>query len=152
MYELFYWPQIQGRGEFIRLALEDVGAPYDDVARDPARGVAAIRALLDASLVKGMAHITGGGITENLPRIFPEGCSAEIDRASWSVPPLFRFIAERGGIADAEMLRAFNMGVGMIVTCDTATAAQIRDLAMQAGVDSWMLGHLRPGSGRVHLV
>lgn len=50
MYELFYWPQIQGRGEFIRLALEDAGAPYDDVARDPARGVAAIRALLDAPL------------------------------------------------------------------------------------------------------
>lgn len=49
MYELYYWPQIQGRGEFIRLALEDAGAPYDDVARDPARGVAAIRALLDAS-------------------------------------------------------------------------------------------------------
>ena len=58
-----------------------------------------VRPLLQAGLVKGMAHITGGGITENLPRILPKGCCAEIDRSSWSVPPLFTFLAERGGIA-----------------------------------------------------
>jgi phosphoribosylformylglycinamidine cyclo-ligase len=68
------------------------------------------------------------------------------------VPSVFRVLQEAGQVATDEMFRAFNMGIGMIVTCDTATAARIRDFAAQAGVDSCMLGHLRPGSGRVHLV
>jgi len=76
-----------------------------------------VRPLLDANLIKGMAHITGGGITENLPRILPPGCAAEIDRGAWPIPPVFSFMAERGGIADDEMYRAFNMGIGLIIAC-----------------------------------
>jgi phosphoribosylformylglycinamidine cyclo-ligase len=67
--------------------------------------------LLDARLIKGMAHITGGGITENLPRVLPEGCAAEVSRRSWQVPPIFQVIRSRGQIPDDEMLRAFNMGM-----------------------------------------
>lgn len=84
-----------------------------------------MRPLLDAGLVKGMAHITGGGITENLPRILPDRCTAVIDRRTWNVPPVFSFIATRGGIADAEMLRAFNMGIGLIVACGGAVADDV---------------------------
>lgn len=84
-----------------------------------------IKPLLEAGLVKGMAHITGGGITENLPRVFPDGCAAEISRGAWAVPPVFRFIADRGGIADQEMLRAFNMGIGLIVACRDADADSV---------------------------
>jgi len=102
--------------------------------------------------VHSMAHITGGGIPGNLDRALPPHLDAVVETSAWTVPSVFRVLQEAGQVATDEMFRAFNMGVGMIVTCDTATAAQIRDLATQAGVDSWMLGHLRPGSGRVHLV
>jgi phosphoribosylformylglycinamidine cyclo-ligase len=76
-----------------------------------------VRPLLKAGVIKGMAHITGGGITENLPRTLPDGCAARIDREAWSVPPLFRFIADRGGIEPNEMFRAFNMGIGLVLVC-----------------------------------
>ncbi len=92
-----------------------------------------VRPLLQAGLVKGMAHITGGGITENLPRILPGGCEAEIRRGAWSVPPLFTFIAERGGIADDEMLRAFNMGIGLLVACAAEAGARVLELLKQSG-------------------
>lgn len=92
-----------------------------------------IRPLLQAGVIKGMAHITGGGLTENLPRILPEGCEAEIRRSAWSVPPLFTFIAERGGIAGDEMLRAFNMGIGLIVACDVDSSARVVELLKHSG-------------------
>lgn len=77
----------------------------------------AVKPLLAAGLVKGMAHITGGGITENLPRVLPPGCAADICTTAWAVPPLFRLLQERGDIARDEMFRAFNMGVGLILAC-----------------------------------
>ena len=102
--------------------------------------------------VHAMAHITGGGIPGNLDRALPPHLDAVVETSAWPIPSLFRMLQEAGRVETAEMFRAFNMGVGMIVICDTADAGPIRDLATQAGVDSWMLGHLRPGSGRVHLV
>ena len=102
--------------------------------------------------VHAMAHITGGGIPGNLDRALPSHLDAVVETSAWPVPSLFRVLQEAGQVETAEMFRAFNMGVGMIVICDTADAGHIRDLATQAGVDNWMLGHLRPGSGRVHLV
>jgi phosphoribosylformylglycinamidine cyclo-ligase len=74
-----------------------------------------IEPLLDAGVLKGMAHITGGGITENLPRIFPAGIGAEVRKGSWPVLPVFRYMQEKGGIEEAEMYRTFNMGIGMIL-------------------------------------
>ena len=85
---------------------------------------ATARLLLEHNLVKGLAHITGGGITENLPRMLPEGCAAEIDRRAWDLPPLFRLLQQRGAIATDEMFRAFNMGVGLIICVDAAAAGQ----------------------------
>ena len=73
-----------------------------------------VLALLDEFGVKGLAHITGGGITENLPRVFPEGCRALVRRGSWEILPVFKFIQEKGRIDEAEMLRDFNMGIGLI--------------------------------------
>ncbi len=93
----------------------------------------AIRPLLAAGVVKGMAHITGGGITENLPRVLPEGCAAQVDRRAWTVPPIFRFLQERGNIATDEMFRAFNMGIGLIVVCAKGDADRARDLLATAG-------------------
>ena len=92
----------------------------------------AVRPLLERGLVKGMAHITGGGITENLPRILPEGCAAQIDRRRLgSAGRSSSCCSTRGRIADDEMFRAFNMGIGLIVVC--AAADQDRVMASLLG-------------------
>ena len=79
-----------------------------------------IRPLLTTSMIKGMAHITGGGVTDNLPRILPDGLHAEIDRDAWNVPAIFTWLQERGDVPDADMYRTFNMGIGLIVACAAA--------------------------------
>ena len=105
-----------------------------------------------AGTIKGLAHITGGGITENLPRILPAGCAAEIDRAAWSVPPLFRLLQQHGGIATDEMFRAFNMGIGLIATCAARDADRlVTDLAA-AGEAAVRLGRIVAGDRAVAYV
>ena len=86
--------------------------------------------------IRAMSHITGGGMTENLPRVLPDGLAANIELKSWNVPPLFRLIQGRGDVADDEMMRVFNMGVGMVLIADPARADGV--LAQVAG--SWRLG------------
>ncbi|MEX2182258.1 MAG: phosphoribosylformylglycinamidine cyclo-ligase [Gemmatimonadaceae bacterium] len=110
--------------------------------------------LLGGSLrrVHAMAHITGGGIPGNLDRALPPNLDAVVETAAWKIPPTFRVLEAAGGVARSEMYRAFNMGVGMVVITDTSGAVHIRDIASQAGVANWVIGHTRPGSGRVHLV
>jgi phosphoribosylformylglycinamidine cyclo-ligase len=76
-------------------------------------------------LVKGLAHITGGGLIGNLPRIFPEGIGALIEKNSWSIPPIFDLIKRRGDIEEAEMFRVFNMGIGMVIVCDSASVDRL---------------------------
>jgi phosphoribosylformylglycinamidine cyclo-ligase len=102
--------------------------------------------------VHAMAHITGGGIPGNLDRALPSHLDAVVETAAWDIPATFRVLEEAGQVDRSEMYRAFNMGVGMIVMTDTAGASYIRDVATQAGVESWVIGHTRPGTGRVHLV
>jgi phosphoribosylformylglycinamidine cyclo-ligase len=98
--------------------LAEVGTTVGEALLAPHRSyLDVVRPLLAAGVVKGMAHITGGGITENLPRVLPEGCAAAVDARSWSVPTIFRVLQERGSIATEEMFRAFNMGIGLIVVC-----------------------------------
>ncbi len=89
--------------------------------------------LLDGGRVKGMAHITGGGITENLPRVFPDGCAAAVDRGAWAVPPLFTFVQERGGIGADEMYRAFNMGIGLVIVCEAWEQRRMLAAVAEAG-------------------
>jgi phosphoribosylformylglycinamidine cyclo-ligase len=83
-------------------------------------------------LIKGMAHITGGGFEENVPRILPEGLGARIDTHAWSVPPIFPFMQRAGGIDDAEMYRVFNMGIGMVFAVSPRHADQLRDAVPDA--------------------
>ncbi len=92
-----------------------------------------IRPVIDRRWAKGLAHITGGGITENLPRILPDGCGAEIDKRSWQVPPIFRVLQQRGSIAVDEMFRAFNMGIGLIVACSPRDADRVINTIRTAG-------------------
>jgi phosphoribosylformylglycinamidine cyclo-ligase len=104
------------------------------------------------SRIHAMAHITGGGIPGNLDRALPAHLDAVVETSAWDIPTVFRVLEEAGGVERAEMFRAFNQGVGMIVITDTPGAEAVRDLAAKTGVDSWIIGTTRPGSGRVHLV
>ncbi len=90
--------------------------------------------MLEAGLVRGLAHITGGGITENLPRVLPEGCGAAIDTRAWPVPAVFRFLQQRGGVATDEMFRTFNMGIGMVVVCGARDAGRVVEIVGDARV------------------
>ena len=98
--------------------------------------------VLDRGWIKGMAHITGGGITENLPRILPQGLGFSLDRGSWTIPPLFAWLQRAGQLDDAEMFRAFNMGVGLIAVCSPDHAASLRSAL---GPASWLLGTVGDG-------
>ena len=100
----------------------------------------AVEPLLETGWIKGMAHITGGGITENLPRTLPDGRSFRLDHSSWTVPPLFRWLQRGGAVGDAEMFRAFNMGVGLIMVCATSRANDLLDRLRSGGERPWVLG------------
>jgi phosphoribosylformylglycinamidine cyclo-ligase len=108
-----------------------------------------MRPLISSNLVKGMAHITGGGITENLPRILPDGTAAAIARDAWTVPPIFRLLQDRGGIAEDEMFRAFNMGIGLVIVCAGAHAGRVIDALVGAGEHPVRLGAIVAGSPSV---
>jgi len=116
------------------------------VHRSYLKALAPVRGVIHA-----MAHITGGGLPGNLDRSLPPTLDAVVDTASWQVPNVFRVLAEAGGVAGDEMFRAFNMGVGMVVITDASGAARIRASATAAGVESWMLGEVVAGTGRVIL-
>jgi phosphoribosylformylglycinamidine cyclo-ligase len=75
--------------------------------------------------VRALAHITGGGITDNLPRVLPEGCQAVIDKRAWEVPALFRFLWEAGHVPEDDMYRSFNMGIGLIAACRAGDVDQL---------------------------
>jgi phosphoribosylformylglycinamidine cyclo-ligase len=112
-----------------------------------------LRPLIGRELVKGLAHITGGGITDNLPRMLPESRLALIDRSSWPVPPIFQFLARAGDVPDDEMLRAFNMGIGMIVACDERNEAEVLALLEEhGGSGSVVIGRIGEGERGVAYV
>ncbi|MGV6804069.1 MAG: phosphoribosylformylglycinamidine cyclo-ligase [Ruegeria sp.] len=90
-------------------------------------------AAIRAKGVHALAHITGGGLTENLPRVLPEGLGAQIDLTAWSLPPVFGWMAETGGIAESEMLKTFNCGVGMIVVCAADRAEYLATMLSDSG-------------------
>ena len=92
-----------------------------------------VRPLLRGVAIKGMAHITGGGITDNLPRILPEGVHAEIDPRAWTVPPVFRWLQSRGSVPTDDMLRTFNMGIGLIIACAAEAAHGVLESLAAAG-------------------
>jgi phosphoribosylformylglycinamidine cyclo-ligase len=112
----------------------ELGEPIGAALLAPHRSyLPIIRPLLGERLIKGMAHITGGGITDNLPRILPNGTGAVIDRAAWRVPALFQWLQKTGGVPEADMLRTFNMGIGLIVACAENDAARVLSMLASSG-------------------
>ena len=100
----------------------------------------AIAPLIETGWIKGMAHITGGGIPGNLPRILPDGLGYSLDAGSWTVPPLFSWLQRAGGVDLGEMFRAFNMGVGLLLVCDLAQSDALLGRLNQAGESAWVVG------------
>ena len=108
-----------------------------------------LRPALDRGLVKALAHLTGGGVFDNLPRVLPEACAADIERAAWPVSPLFQLIAEVSGLPDDELFRTFNMGVGLMIVCDPQDESALRDAIKEP---LFLLGHLTAGPRGVRMV
>lgn len=108
-----------------------------------------LRPLLGEGVVRGLAHITGGGLIDNVPRILPSTLSARIDRSSWEVPNLFRILRQGGRVDEMEMFRAFNMGVGMVVVVSAESAPGVLTRLNEAGETAWLAGEIVRGDGTV---
>jgi phosphoribosylformylglycinamidine cyclo-ligase len=120
------------------------GQPMRDVVMAPTRIYVKPLLKLIASLpVKGMAHITGGGITENVPRVLPAGLTAEVKKGSWAMPPLFTWLQAQGNVLDEEMYRTFNCGIGMVVIVAKEQAQVALDLLQAEGETVSIIGHIR---------
>ncbi|HJU50377.1 MAG TPA: AIR synthase-related protein, partial [Pseudogulbenkiania sp.] len=107
-------------------------------------------ALMQQLNVKGMAHITGGGITENTPRVLPENTVAQIDAKSWEMPKLFQWLQAEGNVDAQEMYRTFNCGIGMVVIVDAANADQAAALLTEQGETVSRIGVIRARNGDEH--
>jgi len=102
--------------------------------------------------IKAMAHITGGGFYENIPRVLPEGLGMKIEKGSWPVQPIFRKIQEKGQIEEKEMFRTFNMGVGMVLIVASRNAQQALSLFEKTGQKAWIIGEVIQGRKEVVFV
>lgn len=127
------------------------GQPFRDVVMAPTRiYVKSMLALMQAVSVKGMAHITGGGITENIPRVLPAGLTAEIKKGSWAMPPLFTWLQAQGNVEEQEMYRTFNCGIGMAVIVNAADAERAVALLQASGEQVAVIGQIRASASGEH--
>ena len=146
-----------------KLFFEDAGYTADTYL-DEAEGTAgavllrphvsylrALDSLLDRGIIKGLAHITGGGLLENIPRILPEGTDAEIQRGSWPVLPVFNLLQRLGNIDEPEMFRTFNMGIGMAIVCDPSESGGIKSHIESIGEAWYEIGRIVKGDRQVVL-
>jgi phosphoribosylformylglycinamidine cyclo-ligase len=104
--------------------------------------------LVETGRIHALAHLTGGGFVDNIPRVLPPGTAVEIDRSSWKVPPLFGLLQELGGIDDSEMARVFNLGIGMVVLVDALRSPELVDRCP----DAVRIGRVVEGDRQVHLL
>lgn len=114
--------------------------------------VRAVLPLLAKYTIKGMAHITGGGLTENIPRVLPAGVKVVLDRKTWPVLPIFQLIQQIGQVDEAEMLRTFNMGIGMVLVVPPAEAESIRQELASQGEQAYLIGKVAEGSPAVEYI
>jgi phosphoribosylformylglycinamidine cyclo-ligase len=126
------------------------GRTLADAILEPTRiYVKPVLKLARAVTIKGLAHITGGGLVDNVPRVLPDRLAARIERAAWPMPPLFQWLKERGNIADAELHRVFNCGIGMAVVVAASEARAALKALKAAGETAWRIGRIerRRGNG-----
>jgi len=143
----------------IRKIVEHSGADLSQPMADGTLGEALlqpttiyVKALLDLFKtvpVKALSHITGGGLLENLPRVLPADCNAQIDTSSWDWPAVFHWLQEQGNVATREMYRTFNCGVGMVVCVAADNAQAAMESLLASGHDAWQIGTISPGVNEV---
>jgi len=109
----------------------------------------AIKRLVDGECVSAMAHVTGGGITENLPRVLPRGVAAVIEMGSWQVPPIFEHLQQLGNVPQEEMLRTFNMGIGMLLVVPSKKFKKAQTVLERAGEKAFTVGRIVKGDRKV---
>jgi phosphoribosylformylglycinamidine cyclo-ligase len=143
----------------VRRVAEHAGLGWDDPApfADSTLGeallvptriyVRPVLAAIRTNGVRALAHITGGGLLENLPRVLPEGLGADIDLGAWALPPVFDWLRKAGGIAEGEMLRTFNCGIGMIAVVAPDRAEALEEVLAEQGTPAIRIGHVTAGSG-----
>jgi phosphoribosylformylglycinamidine cyclo-ligase len=102
--------------------------------------------------LKGLAHITGGGFVDNIPRVLPRRCDVVIRKGSWEVPPIFRILAERGGVPETELYQVFNMGIGMTLIVPSDKADAVQSFASSHGHRTWLIGEVVKGRGEARVV
>lgn len=142
----------EAAGYTIDTMVEGLDESLADVLLKPHRCYTpSILPLLAGGGIHAMAHITGGGLLDNIPRSLPDGCVARIDRHAWNVPAVFRVIQEAGDVPDAEMYRTFNMGVGMVLMVDADAADELSAALSAAGETVYRLGVVGQGTHHVEI-
>jgi phosphoribosylformylglycinamidine cyclo-ligase len=138
----------------VDLAARFHGRTLGEVLLEPTRiYVKPVLKLARSVPIKGLAHVTGGGLIENVPRILPAGLAARIERAAWRLPPLFQWLQSQGNIADEELYRVFNCGIGLVAIVAPADAARAVRVLSAAGETVWRLGRVeRRARNGAHLV
>ncbi len=141
--------ETMGHGPTDRLA--DLGGrAIGDVLLDPHLSyLRPLEPLLDADLVHGLSHLTGGGFYDNIPRVLPEGLDVVVKAGAWPVPPVFEVIEREGGVSFEEMHRVFNMGIGLVVFMAPADLARAAEIWKAAGQRWFAIGNVKSGSHRV---
>ena len=129
------------------------GRPLADALMEPTRiYVKSVLKLIKESQVNAMAHITGGGLTENIPRVLPEGCKAVIDTKSWAFPPVFQWLQKGGNVDMREMYRTFNCGVGMVIAVPASEKDNALRILQAAGENTFVIGSIAKATGDEHQV
>ena len=127
------------------------GRPFGDVVLEPTRiYVRPLLQLMQRLPVKGLAHITGGGLLENVPRVLPAGTRAVLHRDAWTMPPLFKWLQQHGRVDDGEMHRVFNCGIGMVLVVDPADAPGALQALQEAGESAWTIGEIEACATDAH--
>lgn len=141
---------LEERGYRLDQRLEGLGAELGEVLLTPTRiYVKSVLNLLRHVNVKGMAHITGGGFIENIPRVLPEGTAAEIEVGSWPILPIFQLMQRDGNISHEDMFRTFNMGIGLVLIVPEEQADETMELAGQSGEQAYRIGRIIAGNKQV---
>lgn len=130
--------------------VEELGKTIGEELLTPTRiYVQAVKPLFEACTIKGLVHITGGGFTENIPRVLPGTCDVIINKDTWPVPPIFALLAQWGNIPEAEMYRTFNMGIGMIIVVSADEAEAVMDNLSARGEKVYRIGEVVKGEKKV---
>ncbi|HEY8420710.1 MAG TPA: phosphoribosylformylglycinamidine cyclo-ligase [Thermoclostridium sp.] len=131
---------------------EELNAPIGEVLLTPTKiYVKAILKLIENFDIKGIAHITGGGFIENIPRMIPEGLKAVIHKGTWPVLPIFKLISEKGNVSEMDMYNTFNMGIGMVLAVDAGVSEKVIGCINELGEKAYIIGEIAEGEGRIEI-